>query len=60
MYLHIELLLLLYLALENPTFPYLSHLFPEFGANRTEKSVLDRFNGFMLPHIVGAELSVVH
>ncbi len=42
----------LYLALENPIFPYLSQLFPEFGANRIEKSVLDCFNGFMLTHIL--------
>ena len=45
-------MLLLYPALENPIFPYLSHLFPEFGANQIEKSVLDHFNGFLLPHIL--------
>ena len=46
MYLLIGLLLLLHLALENPTFPYLLRLFLEFGANQTEKSILDFFNGF--------------
>ena len=52
MYLLFELMLLLYLVLENPIFPYLSQLLPEFGTNRIKKSVLDRFNGFMLPHIL--------
>jgi hypothetical protein len=51
LYLLFELMLLLYLALENPIFPYLSPLLPEFGANRIEKSVLDCLNGFMLTHI---------
>ena len=41
-----------FLALENPIFPYLSQLLPEFGAKRIEKSVLDRLNGFMLTHIL--------
>ena len=31
------------LILENPIFPYLLHLFPEFGANQIKKSVLDHF-----------------
>jgi hypothetical protein len=52
MYLLFELMRLLNLALENPIPPYLSQLFPEFGANQIKKSVLDRLNDFILPYIL--------